>query len=98
MIIPALNRKVEARTLRTLLSELPAVWSDISNAMRGLKDHSLHMLVLDKALGLELSNFSRHLKLNPGIDNGHRVIVGMTNDLWFRGMEIKEEGEKRQNA
>ena len=22
----------------------------------------------------------------------------MSNDLWFRGMEIKEEGEKRQNS
>ena len=49
-------------------------------------------------LGLELSNFSRQLKLEPGIDNDHRVIVRMSNEWWFRGMEIKEEGEKRQSA
>ena len=55
------------------------------------------MLVLDGVLGLELSNFSRQLKLKPGIHDNHRVIVGLSNDQWFRGMEIKEEGEKRQN-
>ena len=56
------------------------------------------MLVLDEVLGLELSNFSRQLKLKPGIDDYHRVIVAMSNDLWFRGMELKEEGERRKNS
>ena len=65
--------------------------------MRGLQNHSLHMLVLDKELGLELSIFSRQLKLKPGINDDHRVIEAMPNDLWFRRMEIKE-GEKRQNS
>ena len=88
--------KITPRALFAL-AELPAVWSDISNAMRGFKDHSLHMLVLDEVLGFELSNFSRQLKLKPGIDDDHRVIVAMSNDLWFRGMEIKEEGERRKN-
>ena len=84
--------------LRPLRAELPVVWSDISNAMRGFKDHSLHMLVLDKVLGLELSNFSRQLKFKPGIEDDHRVIVAMSDDLWFRGMDIKEEGERRKNS
>ena len=84
--------------LRPLRAELPAVWSDISNAMRGVKDHSLHMLVLDEVLGFELSNFSRQLKLKPGIDDDHRLIVTMSNDLWFRRMDIKEEGERRKNC
>ena len=92
VIISALNREVEMENLRPLRAELPAVWLDISNAMRGFKDHSLHMPVLDEVLGLELSNFSRHFKLKPGIDDDHRVIVAMLNDLWFRGMDIKEEG------
>ena len=48
--------------------------------------------------GLELSNFSRQLKLKPGIDDDHRVIVAMSSDLWFRVMEIKEEGERRNNS
>ena len=47
VIIPAQNREVEMKNWRPFRSELPAVWSDISNAMRGFKDHSLHMLVLD---------------------------------------------------
>ena len=72
--------------------------SDISNAMRGFKNHSLHMLVLDEVLGLELSNFSRQLKVKPGIDDDHRVIVPMSNNLWFRGMDIKKEGERRNNS
>ena len=81
VIISAPNREIEMENLRPLRAELPAVWSDISNAMRGFKDHSLHMLVLDEVLGLELSNFSRQLKLKPRIDDDHRVIVAMWNGL-----------------
>ena len=84
--------------LRSLKAELPAVWSDISNAMRGFKDHALHMLVLDEVLGLELSNFSRQLKLKPGIDDDHRVIAAMSNDLWFRAMEVTGENTRRNNS
>ena len=42
VIIPAPNREVEAKNLRQFGSKLSAVWSDISNAMRGFKDHLLH--------------------------------------------------------
>ena len=66
--------------------------------MRGFKDHELHMLVLDEVLGLEMSNFSRQLKLKPGIGDDHRVIVAMSNDLWFRGMEATGEKERRKNS
>ena len=51
-----------------------------------------------RSAGLELPNFSRQLKLKPGVDDDHRIIVAMSNDLWFRGMEVKEEGEKRKNS
>ena len=64
--------------------------------MRGFKDHLLHILVLDEVFGLKLSIFSRQLKLKPRINDDHRVIAAMSNDFWFRGMEIKEEGEKRR--
>ena len=67
VIISAPNRGIEMENLKPLRAELPAVWSEISNAMRGFKNHSLHMLVLDEVLGLELSNFSRQLKLKPGL-------------------------------
>ena len=86
--ILASNREIEMDNLRPLRAELPAVWSDISNAM----------LVLDEVLGLELSNFSRQLKLKPEIDVNHRVIVAMSNGLWFRGMDAKEEGERINNS
>ena len=98
VIISAPNCGIEMENMRPLRAELPTMWSDISNAMREFKDHSLHMLVLDEVLGLKLSNFSRQLKLKPGIDDDHRVIVAMSNDLWFRGMEIKEELERRKNS
>ena len=98
VIISAPNRMIEMENLRPLKTELPAVWSDISNAMRGLKDHALHMLVLDEVLGLELSNFSRQLKLKPGIDDDHRVIAAMSNDLWFRAMEVAGEDTRRKNS
>ena len=98
VIISAPNRMIEMEDLRPLKAELPAVWSDISNAMRGFKDHALHMLVLDEVLGLELSNFSRQLKLKPGVDDDLRVIAAMSNDLWFRAMEVAGEDTRRKNS
>ena len=98
VIISAPNRLIEMKNLRPLKAELPAVWSDISNAMRRLKDHALHMLVLDEVLGLELSNFSRQLKLKPGVDDDHRVIAAMSNDLCFRAMEVAGEDTRRKNS
>ena len=97
-IISAPNRMIELENLRRLRAELPAVWSDISNALRGFKDHALHMLVLDEVLGLEPSNFSRQLKLKPGIGDEHRMIIAMLNDLWSRGMEAAGERERRKNS
>ena len=96
VIISAPNRGIEMENLRPLRAELPAVWSDISNAMRGFKDHYLHMLVLDEVVGL--SNFSRKLSLKSGIDDDHRVIAAKSNNFWFRGMEIREEGGRRKNS
>ena len=98
VIISAPNRMIELENLRPLKAELPAVWSDISNAMSGFKDHALHMLVLDEVLGLELSNFSRQLKLKPGVDDDHRVIAAMSNDLWFRAMEVAGEDTRRKTS
>ena len=98
VIISAPNRMIEMENLRPLRAELPAVWSDISNAMRGFKDHALHMLVLNEVLGLELFNFSRQLKLKPGIDDDHRVVTAMSNDLWFRTMEVTGEKARRKNS
>ena len=83
VIISTPNCGIEMENMRPLRAELPTMWSDISNAMREFKDHSLHMLVLDEVLGLELSNFSRQLKLKPGIDDDQRVIVAMSNNFWF---------------
>ena len=98
VIISAANCGIEMENLRPLKAELPALWSDISNAIRGLRNHALHIIVLDEILVLELSSFSRQLKLKPGIDDDHRKIVAMSNDLWFRGMEVKEERERRKNS
>ena len=98
VIISAPNCMIEMENLRPLRAELLAVWSDISNAIRGFKDHALHMLVLDEELGLELSKFSRQLKLKPGIDDDHRVVTAMSNDLWFRAMEVTGEKARRKNS
>ena len=42
VIISAPNCELEMENLRPLRAELPAVWSYISNAMRGFKNQSLH--------------------------------------------------------
>ena len=47
-IISAPNRMIEMENLRPIKAELPAVRSNISNAMRGFKDNALYMLVLDE--------------------------------------------------
>ena len=97
VIISAPNRMIEMENLRPLKAELSAVWSDISNAMRGFKDPALHMLVLDEVLGLELSNFSRQLKLKPGIDDDHRGITAKSIEvfpkLWNLRPYDKTNGE-----
>ena len=74
VIIPAPNRIVDPNNYYPLRSELPAVYADISNAIQGFKDCSMTRLVLDKVLGLELSNFARLLKLRPGVDDDHLLV------------------------
>ena len=57
------------------------------------------MLVLDEVLGLELAISSRHPSLKPVIDNDHQVVVGTSNDLWFRRRDFdEEESPKRQSS
>ena len=36
--------------------------------------------------------------MKHGIDDVQQLIVQISNDLWFRGMEVKDEEKKRQNA
>ena len=36
--------------------------------------------------------------MQPGIGDDHRVIIAMSNDLWFRGMEAAGERERRKNS
>ena len=89
---------IEMENLRPLKAELPAVWSDISNAMRGSRTTRYTCWCWTRCWGLELSNFSRQLKLKPGIDDDHRVITAMSNDLWFRAMEVASEDTRRKNS
>ena len=98
VIISAPIGVIEMENLRPIRAELPAVWSDISYAMRGFKDHALHMLVLVEVLGLELSNFNRQLKLKPGVGDDHRVIIAISNNSWFRAMEATGEKGRKKNS
>ena len=95
MIIPAPNRVVDPDNYYPSRSELPAVWADISNAIRGLRDCSTTRLVLDGVLGLELSNFPRLLKLRPGVDDNHLLVQRVADDLWFRQMDQAENEQVR---
>ena len=90
VIVSAPNRMIEMENLRPPRAELPAAWSDISNPMRGFKDHVQHMLVLDEVLGLELSNFSRQLELKPGLDDDQR---GLDDDQFLdKGISPSSSG------
>ena len=59
VMIPAPDRKVDTSLYYPFRSELPAIWSDISSAIHGFKDHRSTRVVLDEGLGFELSNFCR---------------------------------------
>ena len=83
MIIPAPNRELDQRSLKSLRAKWPAMWSDISKAMQGLKAHSLHMIVLDEVLGFELSNFKRQVKMKPETNEGHKIFVGCRTIFGF---------------
>ena len=63
---------------------VPAIWSDISNAIQGFKDHSTARIVLDEGLGLEFSNFDRLLKMRPGKGDEHRLVQRLANNVWLR--------------
>ena len=90
MIIPAPNRTVDPNNYYTSRSELPTIWADISNAIQGFKDCSTTRLVLDEVLGLEMSNFTRLLKLRPEVDDDHLLAQQVADDLWFRQMDHAE--------
>ena len=87
VIIPAPNRAVDPNNYYPPRSELPAIWSDISNAIQEFKDCSTTRLLLDEILGLELSNFARLPKLRPRVDDDHLLVQQVANDLWFRQMD-----------
>ena len=82
-IISAPNRKVEARNLRPLRAQLPAVWSVIINAMREFKDHLLHMQIAQ----IEARNLRR-----SSSDSGN--VQGSV----VQGNGDQGRREKRQNA
>ena len=95
VIIPAPTRIVDPNNYYPSRSELPADWTDISNAIQGLKDCSTTRLVLDEVLGLALSNFARLLKLRPGVDDDHLLVQQVANDLRFRQMDHAEKEQGR---
>ena len=84
VMIPAPNRQVDPSFYYPYRSELPAIWSDISNAIQGFKDHSTTRVVLDEGLRLELYNFGRLLKLRPGVVDEHQLVQQLAINLWFR--------------
>ena len=50
---------------------------------------------MDEILGLELSNFSRLLRLRPGVDDDHLLVQQVANDLWFRQMDYARKDQGR---
>ena len=61
--------------------------------MRGFKDHSLHMLVLDEVLELELSNFSRQLKVKSGINKGEKRQNSKETKAHLEAMVLRTKPE-----
>ena len=90
VIISAPNREVDWRNLRPLRAEL-------SNISKRCEWTQSPFATLDEVLALEQSIFHRQPKSKPGIIDDHRVIVAISNGLWFRSWRLKN-GEKRENS
>ena len=88
ILMAAPNRELEPTNLRLRRSELAAAWADVSHALRGCYELAELLIVLDEVLLLEISNFTRQLKLSPIIGDDHPVVTHLTNSLWFRSMEL----------
>ena len=56
------------------------------------------MIVLDEVLGREVFNFSRQVKMKPEINDGHKIKVDTSIDLWFRNDKINEETSTRKKV
>ena len=95
VIIPAPIRSVDHENYYPHRSELPAVWTDNSNAIQGLKEHSTTRVVMDEVLELELSNFARLLRLRPAVDDNHVLMQEVANDLWFRQMDYIRDAQEK---
>ena len=50
-----------------------------------------------RSVRIGMSHFSTQFKLKPEIDDDHQVMEDMSNDLWFRGMEVEEEGQRNKS-
>ena len=61
--------------------------------MRGFKDHSLHMLVLDEVLEMELSNFSRQLNVKSGINKGEKRQNSKESKAHLEAMVLRTKPE-----
>ena len=57
VMMPAPNRQVNPSFYYPYRSELPAIWSDISSAIQGFKDHSPTRVVLDEEAGPRFFQF-----------------------------------------
>ena len=98
VIISAPNRMIELENLRPLKAELPCSTVRYLKRDERIQGPRGYHVSVGRSAGLELSNFSRQLKLKPGIDDDHRVITAMSNDLWFRAMEVASENTRRKNS
>ena len=58
VVMPARNRKVDANRFYPSRSEHPAVWSEISRAIQGFKDHSTTHVVLNEGLVWKFQNLA----------------------------------------
>ena len=104
IVIGAPNREVDHNLNHTFRtpnseSELPAIWTDTSNAIQEFKGHSMTRMVLDKVLRLELSKLGPLLKMRPGVVVDQELVQQLANKLQLKDY-IRNAGETmaRRNA
>ena len=51
-----------------------------------------------QVVGIGAVQFQQKIEDEKRIDYNHRVILDMSNDLWFRGKEVKEEETKSKSV
>ena len=92
VVIHATNRKIDHTMNSVFRSELPAVWSDISDAIQRFLEHSTTRIVLDEMLRVRTVQLWQVTEIEAGSERWSQAAA--TRIIWF----VVQTGGYNQNT